>query len=89
MNKIMSRKWWESTTIYHIYPRSFMDTDGNGIGDLKGILSKLDYLKDLGVETLWLSPFYLSAQQDHGYDISDYFTVDPIFGKQFGCEVLD
>jgi len=81
MNKIITRKWWESTTIYHIYPRSFMDTDGNGIGDLNGILSKLDYLKDLGVETLWISPFYLSAQQDHGYDISDYFTVDPIFGN--------
>ncbi len=74
-------KWWQTTTIYQIYPRSFMDSNGDGIGDLEGIISRLDYLKDLGVETIWVSPFYSSAQQDHGYDISDYEHVDPIFGQ--------
>lgn len=81
-------KWWQNTTIYQIYPRSFMDSNGTGVGDLKGIISKLDYLKDLGVETIWISPFYKSAQQDHGYDISDYLLVDPMFGSNFDAEHL-
>lgn len=72
--------WWKKTVVYQIYPRSFCDTDGNGIGDLQGIISKLDYLKNLGVETIWISPFFKSPQQDFGYDISDYYTVDPLFG---------
>ena len=72
--------WWKKTFIYQIYPRSFQDSNGDGIGDLKGITSKLDYLKDLGVETIWLSPIFKSPMDDMGYDISDYTTIDPIFG---------
>jgi len=72
--------WWRETTIYQIYPRSFCDSDGDGIGDIPGIISKLDYLKDLGVETLWLSPIYSSPQEDHGYDISDYTSIAPEYG---------
>lgn len=81
-------KWWQHTTIYQIYPRSFMDASGSGVGDLRGIISKLDYLEDLGIETIWISPFYESAQQDHGYDISDYFVVDPIFGSNEDADIL-
>ncbi|MHA1522741.1 MAG: alpha-glucosidase, partial [Promethearchaeota archaeon] len=72
--------WWKKTTIYQIYPRSFKDSTGNGIGDLRGIISKLDYIKDLGVETIWFSPFYSSPQGDFGYDISDYQNIVPEYG---------
>ncbi len=73
-------QWWKKTTIYQIYPRSFKDSTGNGIGDLRGIISKLDYIKDLGVETIWFSPFYSSPQKDFGYDISDYKDIAPEYG---------
>ncbi|MFX1498628.1 MAG: alpha-glucosidase [Promethearchaeota archaeon] len=74
-------KWWQKTVTYQIYPRSFRDTTGNGVGDIKGIIEKLDYLdKDLGVETIWFSPFFKSPQKDHGYDISDFRSIDPIYG---------
>ena len=73
-------EWWRSTTIYHIYPRSFHDASGDGIGDLQGIYEKLDYLQALGVETLWLSPFFQSAQQDHGYDVTDHLEIAPEYG---------
>lgn len=73
--------WWQTTTIYQIYPRSFMDANNDGIGDLMGILSKLDYLQELGFETIWLSPFFGSPQQDFGYDISDYTSVAPEYGS--------
>ena len=73
--------WWTSATVYQIYPRSFADSDGDGIGDLGGILGKLDYLADLGVDVVWLSPIYRSPQDDNGYDISDYEHVDPMFGS--------
>jgi alpha-glucosidase len=73
-------KWWQKTTIYQIYPRSFLDTNGDGIGDLAGIIAKLDYIKDLGFETIWVSPFYKSPGRDFHYDISDYTQIDPIFG---------
>ncbi len=66
--------------MYQIYPRSFQDTNGDGLGDLKGITSRLDYLADLGVDVLWLSPVYRSPQDDNGYDISDYRDIDPLFG---------
>ena len=66
--------------VYQIYPRSFQDTNGDGFGDLKGITSRLDYLADLGVDVLWLSPVYKSPQDDNGYDISDYQDIDPLFG---------
>ena len=73
--------WWRSTTVYQIYPRSFMDASGDGIGDLPGLLGRLDYLQDLGVETLWLSPFYDSPQADFGYDIRDHFDVAAEYGS--------
>jgi len=71
---------WKDTFIYQIYPRSFKDSNGDGVGDLKGITSQLDYLKDLGVETIWMSPIYKSPMDDMGYDIANYNEVDPIFG---------
>ena len=75
-----SRDWFRSAVVYQIYPRSFADSNGDGIGDLRGIISKLDYLQRLGVDVVWLSPIYTSPQDDNGYDISDYRNVDPIFG---------
>ena len=72
--------WWANVVVYQIYPRSFQDTNGDGIGDLKGITSRLDYLADLGVDVLWLSPVYKSPQDDNGYDIADYQDIDPLFG---------
>jgi oligo-1,6-glucosidase len=75
-----STAWWQSTFVYQIYPRSFKDSNGDGVGDLKGITAQLDYLQDLGVETVWLSPFYQSPMDDMGYDIADYYAVDTTFG---------
>jgi alpha-glucosidase len=72
--------WWRSAVVYQIYPRSFADSDGDGIGDLNGVRSRLPYLKGLGVDAIWLSPFYASPQADAGYDVSDYRAVDPVFG---------
>jgi hypothetical protein len=72
--------WWQRGVIYQIYPRSFMDSDGDGVGDLPGVLSRLDHLTWLGVDALWLSPVYPSPMVDFGYDISDYRDVDPLFG---------
>jgi len=72
--------WWADAVVYQVYPRSFQDSDGDGIGDLGGILQRLDHLSDLGVDVLWLSPVYPSPQADNGYDISDYQDVDPMFG---------
>jgi oligo-1,6-glucosidase len=72
--------WWKRAVVYQIYPRSFMDADGDGIGDVPGIISKLDYLAALGVDVIWLSPIYTSPQDDNGYDISDYRNIDPMFG---------
>ena len=76
----VSAQWWRSAVIYQIYPRSFADANGDGIGDLGGVRAKLPYLADLGVDAIWLSPFYPSPQADAGYDVSDYRDVDPIFG---------
>lgn len=73
-------KWWQNSVVYQIYPRSFMDSNGDGIGDLPGILSKLDYLRELGVDVLWISPIYMSPKADNGYDISDYVRIMPEFG---------
>jgi oligo-1,6-glucosidase len=72
--------WWSDAVVYQVYPRSFADTDGDGIGDLPGIIGKLDYLAELGVDVIWLSPAYPSPQDDNGYDISDYEDIDPTFG---------
>ena len=76
----MERKWWQDKVAYQIYPKSFYDTNGDGIGDLPGIIEKLDYLKDLGVDIIWLSPCYRSPLADQGYDISYYYDIDPRFG---------
>src|SRR2546423_2810360 len=72
--------WWEQAVVYQIYPRSFQDSDGDGVGDLRGVRQRLDILVWLGVDALWLSPFYPSPLADFGYDVSDYTTVDPTFG---------
>ena len=82
------RKWWHDKVAYQIYPKSFMDSNGDGIGDLQGIISKLDYLKDLGVDIVWLSPIYQSPLADEGYDISDYYAIDPRFGTMEDMEEL-
>ena len=82
------RGWWESAVFYQIYPKSFQDTNGDGIGDLRGILSRLDYLEYLGVDGLWLSPVCASPQVDNGYDISDFRDIDPMFGTMADMEEL-
>lgn len=76
----MTKKWWHDKVAYQIYPKSFYDSNGDGIGDIPGIISKLDYLHDLGVDIIWLSPCYQSPLADQGYDISDYYSIDPRFG---------
>lgn len=73
-------EWWQTAQFYQIYPRSFMDSNGDGIGDLAGITSRLNYLKDLGVTAVWLSPIYTSPMADFGYDIADFFDVQPEYG---------
>jgi oligo-1,6-glucosidase len=77
----MAIKWWKKAVVYQIYPLSFQDSNGDGIGDLKGIICRLDYIKKLGVDVIWLSPVYKSPMDDNGYDISDYLMIDPIFGN--------
>jgi len=72
--------WWQHAVFYALYPRSFADTNGDGIGDLNGITWRLDYLQDLGVDAIWLTPCYPSSQVDFGYDISDYEAIDPMYG---------
>ena len=76
----MTKKWWHDKVAYQIYPKSFMDTNGDGIGDLRGIISKLDYLKELGIDIIWISPIYQSPFVDQGYDISDYYKIAEEFG---------
>lgn len=84
----MKKKWWHGKTAYQIYPKSFCDTNGDGIGDIRGIISKLDYLQKLGIEILWLSPIYLSPCADQGYDVADYCQIDPQFGTMEDMECL-
>lgn len=84
----MEKKWWQKAVIYQIYPRSFCDSTGNGIGDLQGIIKKLDYLAQLGIDAIWLSPVCRSPQDDNGYDISDYRDIDPLFGNLNDMEEL-
>ncbi|MFE9660262.1 alpha-amylase family glycosyl hydrolase [Streptomyces sp. NPDC005955] len=80
--------WWTEAIIYQVYPRSFADGDGDGMGDLEGVRSRLPYLRDLGVDALWLSPFYASPQADAGYDVADYRAVDPVFGTLLDADAL-
>ncbi|WP_151525588.1 glycoside hydrolase family 13 protein [Serinicoccus kebangsaanensis] len=86
LDQDLPRDWWKAAVVYQIYPRSFADGDGDGIGDLRGVLDHLDHLEHLGVDVVWLSPVYRSPQDDNGYDISDYQDIDPVFGS---LEVLD
>lgn len=79
---------FKDKVVYQIYPKSFQDSDGDGIGDLKGVISRLDYLEKLGVDYLWLTPFFRSPQKDNGYDVADYRSVDPVFGTMEDLEVL-
>jgi hypothetical protein len=84
----MKKKWWHEKVAYQIYPKSFLDTKGNGIGDLRGVINKLDYLKELGVDIIWLSPCYPSPLADQGYDIADYYDIDPRFGTMADMDEL-
>lgn len=88
MAENITKKWWHDKVAYQIYPKSFYDSNGDGIGDIPGIIEKLDYLKDLGVDILWLSPCYPSPLADQGYDISDYYDIDPRFGTMEDMERL-
>ena len=84
----MKKQWWHDKVAYQIYPKSFYDTNGDGIGDLKGVISKLDYLKELGIDIIWLSPIYQSPFADQGYDISNYYQIDPRFGTMEDLQEL-
>ncbi|MGP4039313.1 alpha,alpha-phosphotrehalase [Gracilibacillus sp. D59] len=84
----MEENWWQKSVVYQIYPRSFNDTTGNGVGDIQGIIEKLDYLKKLGVDVIWLTPIYASPQKDNGYDISDYYSIHPEYGSMEDFEKL-
>lgn len=81
---MLEKKWWHEKAAYQIYPKSFYDANGDGIGDLKGVISKLDYLKDLGIDIIWLSPIYCSPLADQGYDISDYYVLRKLWFQQTG-----
>ena len=76
----MADKWWKEAVVYEIYCKSFCDSDGDGIGDIKGVMSKLPVLKDLGINCIWFAPIYTSPQVDNGYDVADYMDIDPAYG---------
>ncbi len=84
----MQQPWWKKSVVYQIYPKSFLDTTGNGIGDLQGIIAQLDYLKELGIDVIWLTPIYESPQKDNGYDISNYYRINPEYGTMEDFEHL-
>ena len=84
----MQREWWKEAVVYQVYPRSFKDSNGDKVGDIPGIIEKLDYLKDLGVDVIWLSPVYQSPNVDNGYDISDYQSIMTEFGTMEDMEQL-
>ena len=92
MSKLLLDKttygWWKSAVFYEIYPKSFLDTTGSGVGDLRGIISRLDYLEKLGIDGIWLCPVCASPQVDNGYDISDYCAIDPSMGTMEDMEEL-
>ena len=84
----MKDAWWKEAVVYQVYPRSFMDANGDGIGDLQGVTSRLDYLQELGIDVIWLSPVYQSPNVDNGYDISDYQAIQPEFGTMADFDEL-
>ena len=88
VDNVPNKKWWKEAVVYQIYPRSFKDSDGDGIGDLKGIISKLDYIKSLGVDVVWLNPIYSSPNDDNGYDVSDYRNIMKDFGTMADFNAL-
>ena len=81
-------KDFKKSVVYQIYPKSFKDSNGDGLGDLRGVIEKLDYLKNLGVDYIWMTPFYVSPQKDNGYDIADYYKIDPRYGTMEDFEEL-
>lgn len=87
-NNVARQEWWRHAVTYQIYPRSFADANGDGVGDMPGITSRLPYLRDLGVDAIWISPFYTSPQKDHGYDVADYRDVDPLFGTLADADAM-
>lgn len=82
------KNWWKKSVVYQVYPKSFMDSNGDGVGDIQGIISKLDYLEELGIDVIWLSPVYDSPMDDNGYDISDYLAINPLFGSMADMKQL-
>ena len=84
--EMMNRDWWKEAVVYQVYPCSFMDSNGDGLGDIKGITNRLDYLKELGIDVIWLSPVYKSPNYDNGYDISDYQDIMDEFGTMVGFD---
>lgn len=84
----MKKKWWKEAVVYQVYPRSFQDSNGDGVGDIKGIINRLPYIRDLGANVIWVSPVYQSPMDDNGYDISDYYHIDPRFGTDEDMDLL-
>src|SRR5947209_13327660 len=88
MSPAADRAWWRDAVIYQVYPRSFQDSDGDGIGDLNGLRARLDHVTSLGADAIWLSPFYPSPNADYGYDVADYTGVDPAYGTLADFDAL-
>lgn len=88
LNKNTSSEWWKTGAIYQVYPKSFCDTTGKGTGDIQGLIKKLDYIKGLGIDMVWLQPVYVSPQNDNGYDVADYYSIDPAFGTMEDMDEL-
>lgn len=88
VDTLEEKEWWQHASFYQIYPRSFMDSNGDGIGDIKGIISKMDHLKDAGITACWLSPIFKSPQKDLGYDVSDFYTIEPDYGTMADFDEL-
>src|SRR5437764_846903 len=84
----MSHSWWQTAAIYQIYPRSFQDSDGDGVGDLRGMTTRLQYLAELGIDAVWLSPIYPSPLADFGYDVTDHCSIDPVYGTLADFDAL-
>ena len=82
------REWWHGLIVYQVYPMSFQDSNGDGIGDIRGVINRLDYIQNLGVNMIWLNPIFKSPKVDNGYDISDFLEIDPIFGTMAEVEEL-